>query len=419
MKKIKVIFIGLAASLIASTVVFAQEQAILIPLSTKIQTERVLEHPAVNHVSFIGKGEYILSASTEPEKRKIIWEAKTGRKLFDIKNYEISINNETMRFLTYNNYNNSDSAIGIYDLNTGNKIRMLQGTNPKGYSSPYFFEKGKYVEFTADKTRYLWDMDTGKMVINQTCLNDYPRFWIYETPKGNIFISYCKDFDEVVLRNTKNWEKIGTYKGHVGGVSDSWLSKDGKFLSTGGNKDGKAILWDVESQNKIHTFEGHSGRVYGSLFEKQNVFLTMGYDDKKMILWDVKTGNEILNVSCQKDLPEFAFIDKSPYLPSNCKGDQENIDIYDLKKGSKIKTLSGHTMPISSFVGYLKTDSPRLLSIAKKELILWDLTTFRQLLFLKATNDYKGFIYFWAPDLKTFATYLGDNEISYWNAETG
>ena len=108
-------------------------------------------------------------------------------------------------------------------------------------------------------------------------------------------------------------------------------------------------------------------------------------------------------------------------MAAACKDEQQNIDIYDFKKGVKVKTLSGHTAPVKSIAAYLKTGSPKLLSSSPKDVILWDLTDFRQLLVFKTTGDYKaGYYYFIAPpDYKTFAVYPGGSEIGYWNAENG
>lgn len=418
MKIIKGMFICLTALIIFSAAASAEEQALLIPLSVKMQTERILEHPDISSAYFIGDDKYIVSYSYSPDNRKIIWESKTGRKIFEVKDRDMSYSYETMRAVSYKN---NDREIAVYDLNTGNKIRTLSSP-AKGYGYLYFLQKGKYLCGNFEKTRYLWDVDTGKIVFSETGVTDYPWFWIYETKNGNILISNnSKDSDEAGLWNTDNWEKIGAYKSHSGGVYGVSLSKDGKLLSTSGSKDGRAILWDVNNRSKIHTFEGHSGLVFQSLYEDRGLYMTSGYEDKKRIFWDLKTGDKLFTLSCKADLPEFSFIGESQYLATACKGEQQSIDIYDLKKGVKIKTLSGHSLPVRSIASYGKTPPYTLLSSSPKEVILWDLANARQFLSFKTGGDYKAghYYFFTPPDYKTFAVYTGGGEITYWDTATG
>ena len=226
------------------------------------------------------------------------WEAKTGRKIFETKDRDINSSVETMRIISYRS---DDREIAVYDLNTGNKIRSLSST-AKGYGYAYFLQKGKYLSANAEKTRYIWNVETGKIVFTETGITEVPSTWIYETENGNILVVYnSKDSDEVGLWNADNWEKIATFKTHAGGVYGASLSKNGKFLSTGGNKDGRALLWDVNNQSKIHTFDGHSGLVFQYMAEDKGIYITRGYEDKKTIFRDLKTGDKLFELSCRAE----------------------------------------------------------------------------------------------------------------------
>lgn len=418
MKKLNIVAIGLFFLMVFPLSVNAREQAILVPLAVKMHTERILEHPGVNYAYFYGDGKYIVSYSSSPEKRSIIWETQTGRKLFEVKELDISFDSDSMRVLTYHH---DKREIVVYDVNTGNKLQSFtDGTKGFGYTS--FQYKGKYVSSYSGKTRYFWDVNSGRLIMKQTGVTDAPWFYMYEHNKNkekmNVLVSYGKDFDAVELWNASNWEKIGSFKGHTGGVSSASLTSKGQLV-TAGQKDGKALLWDVQDQSIIHTFGGYTGSLYGYIYDDPNLFILHAYNEKKIVIWDAKSGNKLMTLNGGKEMPGIYFFDKYKYLAANYPKDQQIIELYDMKNGDKIKTLSGHTLPV--LLASIYSDSFSLLSSSQNELILWNLKTFRKMLHLTKAGNYKAQYYHFGvpPHYKMFATYLGTNEISLWNTETG
>lgn len=89
--------------------------------------------------------------------------------------------------------------------------------------------------------------------------------------------------------------KLSVQLGHAGRVSSVAVSRDNRFVLTGG--DHTAILWDAGIGAEIRRFEGHTGDVRCVAFSPDGRYVLTGSDDKTARLWNLHTGAEVRKFS--------------------------------------------------------------------------------------------------------------------------
>jgi len=107
-----------------------------------------------------------------------------------------------------------------------------------------------------------------------------------------------KQASSLRLWNTKNFQESHRYS-YVKEISSISFSPDGLFLLTTSSEDQTAKLWKIgkgvsEKSTLIQTFSGHTGSVLTGQFTNGGHRIVTGSSDKTVILWDRKTGKQIL-----------------------------------------------------------------------------------------------------------------------------
>ena len=76
------------------------------------------------------------------------------------------------------------------------------------------------------------------------------------------------------------------------------LSPDGKILAGRERLTSDKIeLWQTDLGAHLFTIEGHTGAVSEYTFSPDSKILASGGDDAAIILWDVKTGNQLTTLT--------------------------------------------------------------------------------------------------------------------------
>lgn len=157
-----------------------------------------------NHVqalAFTGDGNTLLVASSD---RVVLWNVAQNQQLRSIKTPPVAClaaapNNRT--FAT----GHHDSTIRIWDSNTGQELRLLEGHQSSVFSVHYSTSGQMLVSGSFDGTVKLWETASG--------------------------------------------QTITTWKGHRGAVQAVCLAPDGR-LACSGSTDTTALLWDVTGRSK-------------------------------------------------------------------------------------------------------------------------------------------------------------------------
>ncbi len=119
------------------------------------------------------------------------------------------------------------------------------------------------------------------------------------SPDGKRMVTGSYD-DTCRVWDSATGAEIAVLEGHTGGVNAASFSPDGKRVLTGaGNPvptiadDDTARLWDAATGTEIAVLKGHDGAINAASFSPDGKRVLTGSDDNTARLWDASTGAEI------------------------------------------------------------------------------------------------------------------------------
>ena len=99
------------------------------------------------------------------------------------------------------------------------------------------------------------------------------------------------------------------FKGHNGKVTASCLDATGERLVTTG-EDKRAILWDIKTGRELMVFEGHKDKVtHCDIDSRGGFFVITSSKDQTAIKWDMKTGDKLVTFQGHSDAVTCVAID--------------------------------------------------------------------------------------------------------------
>jgi WD40 repeat protein len=185
---------------------------------------------------------------------------------------------------------NSDRAIKVWNLATGEEIYTLKGHSSRVNILAITPDGQRLVSGSDDNTIKLWNLDTGRQI--RTLVGH--SFWVRSvaiSPDGKIVASGSFD-NTIKLWHLANGEEIRTLMGHSQTVRSVAISPDGKILASG-SRDRTIKLWNLTSGQQLRTLLGHSKTVTSLAFSADGKILASGSRDQTIKLWNLTTGQQI------------------------------------------------------------------------------------------------------------------------------
>jgi WD40 repeat protein len=274
----------------------------------------------VNCVAYSPDGQYALSGARGEIK---YWNVITGNEIRTIY-YAYGFTINSVAFSPDGQYGLAGSGFGfimLFETRTGNEIRTFSVPNGNGHpiTSLAFSPDGQYA--LSGNANYdnsalnLWDLQTGDLVRTFTGHND-SIYSVAFSPDGQYALSGSGD-NTLMLWDIQTGDEVRTFSGHRDSVYSVAFSPDGQYALSGSGDD-TVILWDVQTGNKIRTLTGHSDDVYSVVFSPDGQYILSGSRDCTLILWDMQTGNKVRTFSNnEKYVNSVAFSPDGHYALSN------------------------------------------------------------------------------------------------------
>lgn len=232
----------------------------------------------------------------------------------------------------------NDKTIHIWDVSTGECVRILEGHTDTVYSVAWSPDGQSLASGSKDKSVYIWDVKgRNQFVLNGHNSNVQSLAW---SPNQRILASGSQD-QTVNLWDANNGKVICKLSGHKDWVSSLIWSRDGRFLiSASGSEDSVIRLWKPEDGNLIDSFlpdgkcslsllwsldgkflfrgcvdgtirihdsynkfkehlvlEGHNGRVSSISYSYGGRLLVSKSEDHSVHLWDARTWKTVSKLS--------------------------------------------------------------------------------------------------------------------------
>ncbi|MCT4352192.1 serine/threonine protein kinase [Streptomyces sp. Je 1-79] len=170
---------------------------------------------------------------------------------------------------------------------------------------------------------------------------------------------------------------VGELKGHEGNIESLAVSRDGKFLATGGN-DTTLKLWDLTARREKATFEGHTDAVWAVAFSPDGSTLYSGAL-MELFAWDANSGAAKKKLAAYESEDDFVkCLAVSPDGKTLAVGVGGRIELMDPSTGRVRETLEGRAGSVA-----FSPDGKTFASVAgqsdKSGIRLWDTATGRLL----------------------------------------
>ncbi|MFT3880314.1 MAG: WD40 repeat domain-containing protein [Gemmatales bacterium] len=213
------------------------------------------ENYPIHQAQFIDQGARLQTVSWYPTKRIAEWDLKTGKivkeNTLEVPQQRTASLTKDGRYLVVVPY--SKEAVQIYDIETGQKIRELQGEQacsnyglvftPDGKTllTDWYFEKMEHFQIS------LWDFETGKLKnrFNIKGSGDYLFL-----PDGRTLL--CGRRQLFSLYDSVTGQPLHSGIEHLDSITDLQFSPDGQSLFAAGST---LIRWDVSSRKPVQSYE--------------------------------------------------------------------------------------------------------------------------------------------------------------------
>ncbi|MCF3106715.1 serine/threonine protein kinase [Streptomyces roseoverticillatus] len=211
---------------------------------------------------------------------------------------------------------------------------------------------------------------------------------------------------------------VGELKGHENDIESMAVSRDGKFLATGGY-DKTLKLWDLTAGREKATCEGHTDAVISVAFGADGATVYSGAF-KELLAWDANSGAAKKKLAAYDS--EFDYVSSLAMSPDGktlAVGVGSRVELMDPDLGRVRETLEGHTG--SMYCVAFSPDGRTLASVAadvgKSGVRLWDTADGRSLRTLRDGGDrnYSGVAF--SPDGKTLIA--NGPGIQLWDVASG
>ncbi|MEO8607109.1 MAG: TIR domain-containing protein [Chloroflexota bacterium] len=226
----------------------------------------------------------------------------------------------------------------------------------------------------ADESLALWDYDTKKIEQSWTLTDRVWSIAIATPPTAEAPAQYAlvalTDGTLIQLDLQTAAQKI--LFSQEGSVVSVAISPDGK-QAFAGYEDGKVITWDIATGEEIQRYATSEQDMWTIAISPDGTIVAAGFDDGNIILWDVETGAADISITGHTGAAStLAF---SPDNTQLLSGSYDNsVRLWDVATGTQLQQLSGHKDRVRRVV--FSSDGKTAFSGSYDATVIqWDLKT--------------------------------------------
>ena len=206
------------------------------------------------------------------------------------------------------NWGYADEVIILWDINTGEQLKTLKGTNPIAFSP----NGSMLASGLKGGQLVIWDIASGEILPLDLGLvpeqfgfgRPYKNSLVF-SPDGSMIVTLS---DKIILRDVSTGKQLSTLESSpssgfimMGFEPVGIFSPNGTLLAStsfsqtniSGELKGIIILSDVTSGQRTAVLEGHTKTITALAFSPDGTLLASGAEDNTIIVWDVKNGSQI------------------------------------------------------------------------------------------------------------------------------
>jgi WD40 repeat protein len=335
-----------------------------------------------------------------------------------------------------------DVFIRLYDLSDISLATVLECGNPKNITGLAFAADGKRLFAAVDRDVKVWTLEV-PVVTSVDETSDNNSTLTYDR-RGTHLATIHNDPPRVVVRHAVTGDPVHTLRGSAGKIYDATFDPKNQTIAAACS-DNAIVTWDAQSGAPKRKYEAKKS-CFRVRFDPTGRFIAAG--GWLVTVWDLHTGQVVheiqekiwsAGISFSADGQRFAFANRFAgvhVLDTNnwqtiwvhdpgalsmislafspdgrflvgCGGDR-HIWIWNATTGDVVKTLVG---PSKAFDVAFCDDGSRFVTGHRGQTVLWDSTTWNQLLRLDVPPDTGGVVTI-SPDGRHIAA--GGRRIFIW-----
>jgi WD40 repeat protein/serine/threonine protein kinase len=318
-----------------------------------------------------------------------------------------------------------DGAIGVYDAQTGGRLRLLDDGVVSVLSLAWTPDGSRLAAGLAGHTFRLWDVDAESPPTGPGERHSGPVASIAVSPDGSLIATASLVGDVKLWTLDAPHRLLHSLPAHQGGARAVAFSPDGSRLASAG-PDGAVRLWNVATGESVAAIAAHPGGVLCLAWPREGGWLASGGNDNQVRLWDPASGRMLHEFLGHSE--GVRSIAASPDGKSLVSGSPEAVaKVWDPRSPSRPQTLQDpESIPYGGAVACVAiTDDGRLVASGHYDGVarVWDGATGALLHRLRASNAGVRAVAF-SPDGRLLASSSGETgpvpgEAVVWDLDDG
>jgi len=362
----------------------------------------------ISSVAFCPKGKLVATGSWDTTIK--LWEVATGKELHFLEGHTTFI-----KKIVFSADGKVLATVGhittkIWDVETGKELLSLK--HGEGISLAINLEV-RLVVICANRTIQIWDLSTGQVL--HTLEDNGPINWVAFSPDGRLVVN--GSFFHTTIWEVASGQKLHTLEGHD--FSSVTFSPDSKLLVR--YKMNSISIWEVATGKKLHSKIGHIGNISSSAFSPDGKLMATGSWDTTTKLWKVATGKEIYSMVSHSLVTTVAFSPNGKLFATGSM--DETIKIWEVATGKELYSLGEfaqriHSISFSPNGKLVVTGSAMFKDPNHNTANIWEIATGKKLHLLKGHSS-SIFSVAFSHDSKLVVTGSHDNTTKIWEVATG
>lgn len=257
-----------------------------------------------------------------------------------------------------------------YNLSTGGLNWKFDLSNPEEYNAFHSIDinpGGNLIALgSTDHRVYLLDAENGEILHKIEPWQGHKKTvkTVEFSADGKLLAPAGED-QTIITWNTSDWSKVNNLKGHINTVNGLVWTGDGNFILSA-SLDGTLREWDVKQPFEL-SYEICNYGPWQTPFTNDGKYFAAPSSDKKMMVYEVSTGDTLVNLGEQSGLCGVFSDDEKTLVTSSFDG---IVREWDLKKGTEIRAIKGHTARVDG-ISYL-SKSRKIISVGDTTLRIWN-----------------------------------------------
>ena len=252
-------------------------------------------HPGgVKSIAFSHDGEALLSGGVD--NLVVLWDRQSHQKIkvlkghkHEVRTVNFSLDDKTILSGDY------DGVIKIWERSGGNVIKTFKHHRSPIIAGNFLADDNSFVIGQEDSTISLWDIK-----------HEFPNNIFKGNQEGAIDLKFSSTGTCLLLGNsTKSLgiqpieqREVVSFFGHKGPIEHVDFSPDGYLaISTGWDK--RIMVWDIATGNRLFTYSGHKSTVTQAMFLPKDYTVLSASHDGMLKMWNILSRKEIASLKSE------------------------------------------------------------------------------------------------------------------------